>query len=203
MKEAGQPRRIFGVWEYRHLDQWAYVGGGAYWGGALSFNGSTSYVDAGNAPNLNQSFTGLSVCAWVYPNVLSGVQTIVGQWAHNAVNDHIGLFTQDTSVLFAVGDGSTPEFGITTGTLVASAWQHVCGTWKNTRAYAVYVNGSLVGTGTQSGNGSSTHSNQSLKIGREITGADRPFSGYIDDVRIYNRALSAAEVAVLYAYTGP
>ena len=71
-------------------------------------------------------------------------------------------------------------------------WHHLCGVWEVT-AKRLYQNGSLVRENTSlSWN---TTANTSFYIGRLLDG--RYFNGQIDDVRIYNRALSVAEIRVL------
>ena len=67
-----------------------------------------------------------------------------------------------------------------------------------------YVNGIQVGTVSLSsmGSGSSTSNSYPLILGNNV-GSGYPFKGYIDEVRIYNRALSQAEITQLYQLTTP
>jgi hypothetical protein len=58
----------------------------------------------------------------------------------------------------------------------------------------LYVNGVQVATNSQSGTVSSI---TSINIGR-YSGSGYYVNGLIDDVRVYNRALSASEVAAIY-----
>ena len=63
-----------------------------------------------------------------------------------------------------------------------------------------YINGNVVGTAEKVATGSVT--SYPLYIGYDPGGEDDYFNGAIDDVRIYNRALTAAEVKALYDGTG-
>jgi len=82
---------------------------------------------------------------------------------------------------------------ISTSEVVAGEWIYVVGTLNGT-TLNLYFNGVLEGTGTFSGTRGSLTSD--LAIGRR-SGASY-FKGAIDEVRIYNRALSTEEVQDLY-----
>ena len=77
-------------------------------------------------------------------------------------------------------------------------WNHGVVTWENgTRK--IYVNGKLDGVKTDS---RAESSNSFLHIGRNSFIVDAPFIGTLDDVQIYDRALSAEEVKWLYNNPG-
>src|SRR5262249_53123615 len=74
-------------------------------------------------------------------------------------------------------------------------WYHVAGTWNSlNREYRLYVNGVLDGVGVQYGNGINPSSSTTFKIGREAAGADRPFHGQIDEVRVWNIARTGDDI---------
>lgn len=74
-------------------------------------------------------------------------------------------------------------------------WFHVCFVWEQSVTQAVYINGVLSGSGTADSSviGSTTHN---VFIGG-TSAAPRPWDGGIQNVRIWDRALSSDEVAVL------
>ncbi len=84
---------------------------------------------------------------------------------------------------------------ISTGiSALANQWYQVTLIYANSSMY-LYINGTLKWTGTQSG----TSGNYNMTIGAaQYATYSRYLSGSIDDVRVYNRALSAAEIAALY-----
>jgi len=103
--------------------------------------------------------------------------------------------------LIAVADGVHQENGLTGQlTLVPDRWQLVVGTWdKTTKQYQLYVDGMLdPAVGLQSGTGINTSSTTTLKIGAQVVGQPRYFKGWIDEVAIFNRALSPQEIIYLY-----
>jgi hypothetical protein len=87
------------------------------------------------------------------------------------------------------GGGYTVDSGITP---VPGQWYHVAGVHDNT-GVRIYVNGAY-----RSGNSSLfSEAFSAMKVGSD----GEVFSGLIDDVRYYTRALSAAEVSALYNAT--
>jgi hypothetical protein len=74
------------------------------------------------------------------------------------------------------------------------AWVHLCGVFDGS-AYRVYRNGALAAS-----TASSAAPQANVDTDWSIGGipSDRQWSGEIDDVRLYGRALAAAEIAALY-----
>ncbi|NTV30966.1 DUF2341 domain-containing protein [candidate division WWE3 bacterium] len=88
-----------------------------------------------------------------------------------------------------------------TTTINTNAWYHVTGTvdGQNVR---VYVNGVLEAEAAQTQ--TPTFGGESAKIGNRNSGTDITLNGRLDDIRFYNRALTASEVRKLYAFApGP
>ncbi len=79
---------------------------------------------------------------------------------------------------------------------VNETWFHVVGTFSTTSGQAIYVNGSLAGTNVNTSRGGTVALLASL-AGYPST-SDDPFNGSVDEVRIYNRALSTEEIKRLY-----
>src|SRR5205823_7816810 len=75
--------------------------------------------------------------------------------------------------------------------VVPGTWQHVAGTYDGTTA-RIYVNGQLAASVPFSGNIGDSSTWRIGAYGSSVFGA---FGGTLDEVRIYNRALSAGEVA--------
>ena len=165
-------------------------------GNALSFNGSSSYVDLGN-PALLQITGSMTMSAWV-------------QAAANPADDgQIVAKSDDASgwQLKTSPDTGPHTFGVrvagATNTLAQrysttvrslNVWYHVAGVYNaSAQTLDIYVNG-VLDNGTLSGTipASQINSAVNVNIGRRSGGYY--FNGVIDDVRIYNRALSQAEI---------
>ncbi len=152
-------------------------------GRALSFNGSSSYVSSPTISITNN----ITASAWVYSTNFSQNGFIVGK---NNVNEQWELFFEGPLLRWR---GGAPTTDTTYCTAPAnSQWHHVVATQSGTDA-SLYIDGVLCDTGTVTAiaNGSGT-----IDIGRFNGGYY--FNGKIDDVRLYNRVLSATEIANLY-----
>jgi hypothetical protein len=186
------------------------LSGGPAWitgkqGTALSFNGSSSYVTINRAVvNTAASF---SVAAWVQLTSLSNWSTAVSQDGNNVS----GFFLQYTNpnagpdggkfafVLVSADSTSGTSIRATSPfTPVLNTWYHLVGVYDAGSAQIrLYVNGTLVATRSV---GPAWSASGPTVIGRaRWGGASVDFwPGLIDEVRLYNRALSAQEVSSIY-----
>ncbi|MEU8390687.1 LamG-like jellyroll fold domain-containing protein [Micromonospora sp. NPDC048843] len=170
-----------------HDTTWATNG---RYGKALSFNGTSSLVTVTHAPSLRLT-TALTLSAWVRPDEQSDWHTVVMKNLASGINASYGLYASDrdgpAGWLTTTGEPVTPQ-GPTA--LPDGTWSNVALTYDGSRA-TLYVNGTKAGevavTGTIDDDGGT------LTIGgNEIWG--EYFSGLIDEVRVYNRALTAAQI---------
>ena len=133
------------------------------------------------------STTTRTISAWVIGDTLTGTQTIVKkdvEYILRCDNTSLTLYTWTSGGLNQI------SATLSTGTLY-----HVCGTWDGTNA-VLYVNGVQKNTSTPGGTTSTSSNNWT--IGAQPGGGEG-WDGLIADVRLYNRALSAAEIWSLYA----
>ena len=170
----------------------ARITSGKY-GKALSFDGVNDWVTINGSASLGLT-TRVTVEAWVYPNNLDS-----GWWYCVLAKDHSGGASY---YLAASSDRNQPEFGVGTedwgwyklyggpSLLQPNAWVHLAATYDGA-IQRLYVNGSEVSNRSQSGR--MMVSDGALRIGGSGTWSEF-FRGRIDEVRIYNRALSASEI---------
>jgi hypothetical protein len=86
-----------------------------------------------------------------------------------------------------------------TGTVNSGSWSHVAVTAVDGEAVNFYINGALAGTVAHAGNfGSFTTSPLYIGNRGDFTTLTTPFDGSIDDVRVYNEALTAAQIQDLF-----
>ena len=168
-----------------------YTSSGKF-GGAYTFNGSSKYITCGSAASLNPT-NALTIEAWIKPSSLSGERAIVHKQNWNNKTGYY-LETIGKQVEFALGNGSNIALDGATS-LVTGAWYHVAGVLNGT-TMTIYVNGKADGTGSFSGTVKT--GTESLLIGKNAYWSGEFFNGPIDEVRVYNRALSANEIAMQY-----
>lgn len=169
-------------------------------GTALSFNGTSNYVDLGNAARFNTADS-LSVSAWIKSSSFPSDDAAIVSKRDNTEHG----FQLDTTVDrgprtigFKLSDANGNLFacyGATT--LAANTWYYVTGVYDAVnRTLYVYLNGKLddgdlVGTVA----GSQTPSTRDVQIGqRPGYPGTYNFAGTIDNVRIYGSALSASQI---------
>jgi chitodextrinase len=169
-----------------------------YGASAYVFNGTTSEVTASNSAQLNSDFT--SVSFWVKPNTLpvSGEVYLLsfGGWQQRfkiSLPGH-GKVVWTTNALTCCSDldaGGGNE-------LVPGTWTHVVVTHDGTED-KIFINGAMVNSKSSAGALKST--TYPLGIGYNAVDGGNWFDGTLDEVDVYNYALSNAEVADLYTAT--
>ncbi|HET8755685.1 MAG TPA: LamG-like jellyroll fold domain-containing protein [Solirubrobacteraceae bacterium] len=159
------------------------------YGGALSFDGVNDWVSINDANSLDLT-NRMTLEAWVRP-------TGLGDWRTVVIKERPG---QLAYALYASTDNNRPSGHVFTtadiatrssSVLPANTWSHLAFTYDGA-ATRLYVNGTQVATGTLTG--SALTSSSPLRIGGNSVWGEW-FSGAIDEVRIYNRALTATEIA--------
>jgi PKD repeat protein len=165
-----------------------WTGTGKY-GGALSFNGIDSMVTVPDSGSINFT-TGFTLEAWVNPVAQGNWETVIFKeqsggmlyslYANNGTNRPVGQVYLNNAEQNAPGTGAVPLF----------AWTHLASTYDGS-TLKLYVNGVLVGSKAISGSLPAT--TNPLRIGAN-TIWNEPFNGQIDEVRLYNRALTPGEL---------
>jgi concanavalin A-like lectin/glucanase superfamily protein len=102
-------------------------------------------------------------------------------------------------ISFAVAVGGKFPQAVSTATVPAGSWHHVAGTFDGQRI-TVYIDGGQAATATARG-GISPSAGTNLLVGADPIDAAAKFTGAIDEVRVYQRALPAAEIAALSTAT--
>jgi PKD repeat protein len=171
--------------------------GAGEFGGALAFSGSlNSYVTVKNSPSLSLT-KGMTLEAWVNPRSLkspdNGWDAVIAKEHHNSANDiSYALYAANGTGTPPAGDilvGATDYGAQGASALPLGTWTFLAATYDGTNLN-VYVNGTLAGSTRISGSIFTTSA--PLRIGGDLSG--EMFTGLIDNVRIYNIALSQAAV---------
>ena len=148
------------------------------------------------------TFPGVTVSAWINPSDTAGWHIIID--ALHTGDNNVSLFQEDDLLMGEVlGSGWVEGAGVVVG-----EWQHaalVCSTADE--VLQLYLNGELIGE-------DDAHPDTWAEVGPLTMGAyvdvedpNNPtpidhFVGLLDDVRIYNYALSCVQVATLYTAEG-
>jgi regulation of enolase protein 1 (concanavalin A-like superfamily) len=172
----------------------AFVDGAV--GTGMLFDGTSGHehVDLGTF-NPTAATGQLSVSLWAKWDGLSGQwQGLIGKrdsWAADDMMWDIEA-NRDTGVLRFGRNGSTVSTG--DAVLPEGEWEHVLVTFDSARV-RIFVAGELRGSGDTFSFGTDTEANVQFGCG-QVNGGN-PFNGALDEVRIYNRALSSFEIKYL------
>jgi hypothetical protein len=178
-------------------------------GCAMQFDGIDDYLDVPDDPSLDMT-TKLTVALWMQQPVLATDKALAAKWDYktqgcwalqtdNSDSDELRVFTA-TSLS---DNGSGGNAKTANANMVAGNWYHVAFVYDgdgatNADRLKVYVDG-VEKTLSFAGSIPSflQNSSASVKIGEFGGVLHRYFNGVMDDVRIYNRALSTQEVGGL------
>jgi glucose/arabinose dehydrogenase len=157
------------------------------YGNALSFNGSSARVTVPDSSSLRLS-AGMTLEAWVFPT------TVNAAWRDVIYKGNDDYYLEATSSNGRPVGGGT--FGGNNGeaygtaNLAANTWTHLAVSYDGT-TLRFFVNGTQVSSNARSG--AIATSSGALSIGGDAL-YGQYFSGRIDDVRIYNRALTQTQI---------
>lgn len=164
--------------------------------GAAQFNGTSSYIDTIPSGDIPSTIT---FAAWILPTHLSrqlwgSVYNADG--GKNGYHSGFGLenlnfYYYKNNTRMDIGNNSSSE-----GSVPLDEWSHVAFTLDDANKTKIYVNGNSIFSGELSGSADSH--DRALMIGRAIwTQTYINYEGSIDDVRIYDIALSESEIQQL------
>lgn len=161
-------------------------------GRAFSFDGVDDFVQVDHHPVLNPS-DAITVLAWIKPAAHVGRYDPIVRKSSGA-NGYALEFYDDLAVFWVHVGSWHSSYG---APVPLQSYSHVAGVFDGSKV-SLFVNGRLIGSGIPA-SGRMTPASGSLNIGRDPSNPDRFFRGQIDEVAIFARALSAAEISGIYA----
>lgn len=174
----------------------------------LSFDGSNDFVQAPNHPTLNfgasvasTALGDFSIDAWIFIKDPANVRTIVSKLGQTAAGQAgYVFFLRNGGLALTLADGA-PTTYISGFTVSANQWHLVAVTVDRDQPDGIHwhVDGVEVGTrGNPMLRPSALNNNSPLRIGSSTLAVADVFSGQIDEVEIFNRAVTVAEIASIY-----
>jgi hypothetical protein len=158
-------------------------------GGYIVFDGTNDYVNIVDAAILDLTAS-ITSEAWVFAVKSTGIQNVISKSSSIQNNGYIYPRTDNgwnnCSFYLNIGTWTT----LSTAWPSRNAWHHTAATYDG-NAMSIYINGNLVASKSQTG-AISTNTN-ALSIGDQ-PGYSEYFGGNLSNLRLYNRALTAAEV---------
>lgn len=182
-------------------------------GGCLKLEGANAFVTISNTATLNINTNAMSFAAWVRLTQLPAqLATSFGAIYDSTTDCYVMYLDKANNELrfkFTDANGHAARPGIPASALQTDVWLHVVATYSGTFGPAsgqatIYLNGSPkdVHTGNDGtapfGLTANVKTGQLAAMGREGPAGGNYFTGYVDDVAIWQRALNPTEVAQLY-----
>ena len=155
---------------------------------ALNFDGTDDRVTIADNAAFDFS-SGFTAEAWINPDVL-GTQTYLSQYASSQEAFAFILLSSGKIEFTVTTDGNTDQYFESTTSITAGSWSHIALTFDGSTMRA-YING--VAAGTKSVSGTMFNSTAPIEIGARNNA--HFFNGNIDEVRIWSKVLTVAEIS--------
>ncbi len=173
--------------------------GGATYGPGLSgeaflLNGTSAYVQVPDAPALNFATNDFTACLWVNFNNTAGEQVLIEKWIDGGPSGWSLIKMPGGNLRMAMSNGSGGEVDVNSGplTIPTTNWIHYA-VRRQAGQITIFTNGVSVASGVSTANLSAA---TSLLFGSR--GATNFFlNGSIDELTLYSRALSDAEITAV------
>ncbi len=168
-------------------------------GQAFSFNGTDGRVEVPHNPNQNTG-SQITIEAWVNPRSSGHGRTIVQKRSPSNVGGYVfetthSPFAPDNGLQFVIMiNGTYRSLQAPANVLAIGTWQHVAATYDGT-TMKIYVNG--VERASLSVSGVIDAVTDPLVMGRNVVNPSIAWDGLIDEVSLYDRALSAEEIQAI------
>ena len=164
-------------------------------GNAAEFNGSSGIIDIPTIPNITGSGSNFSFSAWINFDGSSGDRFIMSFRENSFVEIGFNSGYSPRKLEFKVNDGANKTVLVNESEITNNTWHHICLTAESSGNLTAYLDGTSKGT---TAIGSIGNAGQQNSIGAYNTGTPAGyFTGKIDQVRIFNKALTGTEVTTL------
>ncbi len=166
-------------------------------GQSLFFDGSADYITLASNPIATVSSPS-TICAWVNTNNISLAPVGWNQTFLNLYTDvnngiHMGSVVNTGSFFVSYRSGGSYYGAQTTSSVFSNnSWVHTCYVWSGS-GISLYANGVSLSTTTNVDSIGTVN-----VIGARNDLGDGSWSGYIDDIRVYSRALTLSEIQKIY-----
>jgi hypothetical protein len=185
---------LFGNGTVANMPDYSY-----YNKGTFKFDGSADYINCGNGNAINFGSGDFSVEMWFTrdTNATTNLR-LLSKGAESDLSSSAGFafFGADSGISFAVNPSGTRSI-ISAASYSVGEWVHVVGVVERSSTMRAYKNAVLVGSATAPA-GSVSNASVNLNIGRSTESSSFYWAGNIAIVRIYNKALTVAEITQNY-----
>lgn len=155
-------------------------------GQCYDFNGNALHIAPALYNNYTRQFT---IACWFKVNAFDNVQTILCN-RNNFIGAEIDLYIQSATTVYC--DGGY-RWVVTVPELQTDTWYHIAYTYDKDDKRYLYLNGGLIGSYNTTDDFVNMEAVNFTSIGASPSGSN-PLNGSLNDLRLYDHCLSAAEV---------
>jgi hypothetical protein len=174
---------------------------------AIYFGSGDGYISFGDFTGLNGK-SAMTVAFWFKLDnsmINTGGNYFVSKWGELADQQTFVVIGGGSEILFAIrATNANFQFKSTSGAGIEyGKWYHFVGTFENNNDMRMYINGieQAIFAGYNDNISTINNTDNSLTIGESpFTNGNSAISGSIDDVRLYDRSITASEVKTLYRH---
>jgi hypothetical protein len=183
---------------------------GATWaagkiGGGMSFDGVNDYIRVLDNPSLrftqDSSFT---LSTWINPVSTAGQGVLLGKFQTDSKSNlftyNMDWWLESQGIGFQAAQSGYSYVNLASpwGVAPVGSWSHIACVYDN-RNMTIYVNGELAASGYFPYETGTNTADNDFGIGAALisSGVEKYFNGSLDDIRIYNRALTAGEIKAI------
>jgi hypothetical protein len=168
---------------------------------AYNFDGVNDYIDMKDSPYIQSLVFGHGTVLTWFKTYSTKWGDIIGYFdAGQGEDGFVIRYQQNGEIYFILGDssGNNGAYQLRVPNLGGNKWHHVAGVWDGNKI-CLYVDGNLVGSELYVAISEYYSKPVRLTVGAYPSDPSIvTFKGRIDDIRIYNRALSKSEIQQLY-----
>ncbi|MFC1538729.1 LamG domain-containing protein [Candidatus Latescibacterota bacterium] len=165
---------------------------------AYGFNGTSSYIISPDTTDFDFTDNFTLSCRIKRTGVDTTYNRVITFENSSEEASYRLLFNDNNQLCFQVHNGSLVSTGYTP-VLSENVWYHIAGTFEY-GVLKIYIDGDSTNVVSATSDYVTLFSNRILSIGRSPAGGSTYFNGYLDDIRIFNRALTSTQIDSLYNY---
>ena len=165
---------------------------------SMSFDGTNDFIDVGSfSLNANAG----TVSAWIKSSNTSDFQMIIGKFVSGSRQVQFRTETNGKIRLILYKSSTVNSLLDSTGTVLDGNWHHVAFTY-NSSGINLYIDGSASGSNTTNITPVQASTDNFMIGARKISTPEKFFNGSIDEVAVWNTALTSTQVSEIYSATG-
>jgi hypothetical protein len=169
------------------------------YGSALDFDGSNDYLSRTDDDDYDFGTGSFSVTGWFKHDTIATNPDYILTKSQDGTNAGYQIYmASDGDIVFEIDDDATwgPDDSVTTtvATYDDNSWHHFTAVKNGTSGIYLYIDGVLIASDTSLSATATLSNDDPLYIGIDDNGSSNPWAGGLDDIQLFNYALSSDQI---------